>query len=218
MPPSFRSRKAGKLTGRRPRTPQQRIQSEIDRSITSALKSHIEPKVCYNLLTGGISSSGTITSATAGLARGDLPVNNYQGWLIKPVSLRVRYVYSTDQTFSTVRLMIFQWLDASTPVPGGVLQTVGSAIAPLSPINWSNIGKVRVKYDCTYTLKPRVTAGFDAKYFDTGYLTGFAPIQFDQAAGANPQLNEIFILMITDDLIISFPTISLESELIFTDA
>jgi len=113
--------------------------------------------------------------------------------------------------------MCFQWFDAAVPSPSGVLQNISVISAPFQPILWTNRTKIRVLYDKTYCLKPRVTSGYDAKSFGFDINGGLSTIVF--ASGTtNPQMGGIYFLAITDDSAISYPLISYASELIFTDA
>jgi hypothetical protein len=184
--------------------------------VASALRNIIESKVCYFETSGGISYNGSMFSAVANIVRGDGAINQFAGRLIKPTSFRVKFTWSTDQVYNTVRLMVFQWLDASAPTPSGILQSVGSVSAPHSPLNFTNIQKIRVLYDRSYALKVRNTVGLDAKFFDTGFLNP-SPIQFNTGSVLQQQYG-LYMLAISDDALIAFPNLSLESELLFTDA
>jgi hypothetical protein len=113
--------------------------------------------------------------------------------------------------------MIFQWKDASVPVASGLLAFTGSAIAPQSPILWTNRPLINVLYDKVVSLKPRVTSGWDVS-LDTKVLQGgMAPVFFASTT-TFIQKNGIYALLITDDAITTFPSINLVTELEFTDA
>lgn len=128
----------------------------------------------------------------------------------------MRFTYSTAQAFSTVRLMMFRWLDASVPTPSGLLANTGDARAPHSPLFWTNVHKIKVVHDWILALKPRVASGYDA-HFDVLTAGGFPAIQFANGT-IDIQLNGLYVLLISDDIIGTAPQCTFVSELIFTDA
>jgi len=192
-------------------------QSEVARMLSSQLKQNIETKVTYVAGSSTYSNSGTIVDLFSNLIRGDLPLNQFQGSLVKPSGLRVRFTWSTNQSFSTVRTLIFQWKDATVPLPSGILNSTGSVQSPNSPLFWTNVHKIHVLYDKSHALKPRVASGYDACYLDTGILGGLSTVQF-AVSSTNPQMNGIYMLLISDDALVSFPACTWYSEIRFTDA
>lgn len=197
-------------------TPEQ--QSEVSKMLNSTLRRNIEPKmtIVFNATTP-IDYNGTVFSATTNLARSDDAVDSFTGNVIRPQRLRMRYSWSTNQDYSTVRLLCFQWFDAAVPSPSGLLQNIGVISAPFQPILWTNRTKIRVLYDRTHCLKPRVSAGYDAKAFSFDVTGGFSNMIF-ASGSTNPQMGGIYYLPISDDAVISYPLISFASELIYTDA
>lgn len=184
--------------------------------IQSNLQRVIENKVSY--VSGdavSVTATGTIVSGFTNLSRGD-GYNQLTGNLAKPSKWTLRYTWSTAQTFSTVRLLAFQWLDAAVPTPSGILTYTGDARAPNSSLLWTNIHKIRVLHDQIVALKPRADAGFDAKQY-TVNLPGMATVQFDSTT-VSQQMNGLYILLISDDIIGTAPQLTYVSELRFTDA
>lgn len=197
-----------------------KLQSLVDKSISSALRQNIELKHAIVNGSQGISRSGTIVSVTANLVRGDSSVNEATGTLIKPVFFRFSANCNTDQTFSTMRVMLFQWLDASTPLPSGIINNTGSDTAPHGPVYWVNFRKIRILKDEVVALKPRVSAGYDNKILKFQMnLSSLPSIQLPlSGAGVTPQMNGLYLLFISDDAAVNFPQLVWTSELRYTDA
>lgn len=140
--------------------------------------------------------------------------------MIRPEMLRVRLSVSTDQTFNTCRFMIFRWRDATLPTASGILDQTGGGWAPHSDILWVNRTKIQVLYDNIFALKPRAASGSDNKAFDIKIsLTKGPPIMLPTGtSGYQPQMNGIYALAITDDLVPSQPAYVFRSALTYTDA
>jgi hypothetical protein len=196
------------------------LQSQIARSINSALKQNLETKTCDASGSDSISYNGTMTSVTKNLLRGDSSINECQGILIKPQKLVFRSNISSNQTFSTVRVLLFQWKDASAPLPSGVLTHTGSVLAPHGQWYWVNNRKVAVLHDQTLALTQRSSGGNDNKMlsFEVN-LVGVPAIQLPlTGAGLQPQMNGLYLLMISDDAITTYPVVNWTAQLTFTDA
>jgi hypothetical protein len=176
----------------------------------------IEKKVCTFSSSAGTTASGTVHNLLNPITRGDAAINQFDGNQLRPCHLRFRGEWSTDQVFSTCRLMIFQWDEALVPTPSGLLVTTGTALAPLSPLLWINKCKIKVLYDEITTLFPSLGASA-ATNFQLDLKSGFKTISMN-TVGTYPQTNGIFALAITDDLLVSYPQLKFYSELIFTDA
>ena len=195
---------------------QQSIDSEVERAVKRALAKNIEAKVTYTTQQGGIDYNGSVFNMTSAIARSDNANDGFTGNLILPKCLTIRWAVSTNQTFSRMRLLVFQWKDASSPVPGGILNTIGSAIAPHSPLLLSNKHKVHVLHDEIISLFP--VAGSYAVVTGVIQCTGsLARVQF--ATGSTLiQMNGLFLLAISDDGAPVYPQLDFISELCYTDA
>lgn len=195
-----------------------KLQSEVSQAVNAALEANIERKLCNYSGASTVSYSGTIISVTSNLTRGDASVNECTGILIKPKKLVVSYTFDISATFNTVRFMVFRWKDSSTPTGSGILQTTGSAFAPHSCINWVNHKKITVLYDevlCLYDHGAAVAA----KHRRVVINPGKAPIQLPlNGAGAVPQMDGLYVLLISDDAIAPQPTLDLYAALEYTDA
>ena len=193
-------------------------QSEVARMLNSALRRNIETKVTYVTSPGfGVSLTSTIVSATTNMSRADQGVDGFTGNIIHPTAFRIRGSISTDQTFSTVRVLSFQFADASTPTMSTVLSQATDVRALHSPILWSNIHKIRVLYDETFALKPGTSGAYDNLIFDSGYIGGLRDIEF-ASASTSVQMNGIFTLFVSDDSVVSYPQCVYVTELLYTDA
>jgi len=190
---------------------------EVVNLIRSALNSTIEDKVTFVTSLGiGVDYSGTIVSFTNNLTRADVAVDGFTGNLIRPKRGSIDFTWSSDQAFSNVRCLVFQWLDASVPSPTGILQFTGSVRAPHSPLFWTNVHKIRVLYNHVHALKLRNTSGTDAKHFRAEFR-GMETIQF-ASGSTTPQMGGIYALFITDDAAVTYPQITYVTELVFSDA
>lgn len=200
--------------------PRQTSGNSVQKAVRSELSKYIEPKVCHYSFGAQVSANGTVISLTNALSQGDAAIDNYTGYRIKPVRLQLNCSVSTDQTFSTVRLMVFRWKDSSTPSPSGVLDAIGSGWASHSNVFWPNTGKVAVLFDHMLALKPRVSSGYDNQEFRIDLdLSNQPTIYLPQGTtGASPQLNGLYVIMASDDLIANFPAFVWRSRLTFTDA
>ena len=188
--------------------------------VRSELRRYIEPKITRYNYGAQVTANGVVASLTTNMVQGDGAVDNYTGFMVRPEELRVRLSVSTDQTFNTCRFMIFRWKDSALPFPSGVLDQTGGGWAAHSAILWVNRTKIQVLYDNIFALKPRVASGFDNKAFDIKLnLKNGPPIMLPTGtSGAQPQMNGIYALMITDDLVPSTPAYVLRSALTYTDA
>ena len=172
--------------------------------------------------TGGVSTSGTIVNMTGSLTRGDNGINNFLGNTVTPTGLRIKYSWTTDQTYNHVRVLVFQWFADGTPTVSEVLQTNSTLYACLSAINVSSKNVVRVLHDKTFIVAP--TAGGDSAVTGYGhayrdvYIPGsrLKPIRFN--SGTNTcQDGNIFMLLVSDDAAVSYPTCSYYGRISFTD-
>ncbi len=197
------------------------LQSQIAKEISAALRANIETKHVINSGSGGISWNGSIVSVTANLVRGDSSINECTGTLIKPLHFKFSANLYTDQTYSTLRVMLFRWKDASTPAPSGVINNTGSIQGPHGPVYWVNNRKIVVLHDEVVALCPRAAAGsFDNKIVKFERNLGDCPVIQLPASGAGvtPQMDGLYLLFISDDSIVTYPGLAWASELRFTDA
>jgi len=191
---------------------------QVQNMIASNLQKVIEIKTTtFNSVLSNVSFTGSMTNLLNSLTRGDNATDQYQGNLIRPTLLRLRFYIATDQSYSAMRMICFQWADATVPTAAGVLVTTGTTSAPTSPILWVNHHKIHVLFDLGVCLKNR-QAG-DAKFYDiTIKGDKMRTIQMQVGAANVAQMYGLFFLSISDDGVVNYPQIQLTSELRFTDA
>lgn len=186
--------------------------------IRSSVALNLEEKVTYTQQTGSVdyTATGTVFDLTAGLARGDGAIDNFTGDIIRPTRLLMKCCWSTNQVFSSLRLLIFQWEDASVPVGAGIFAFIGSTLAPFSPLLWTNVPKIHVLYDELTTIFPSPPGGYAATNLIIN-ITKMRPIYF--ASGSTiMQKNGLYAVAISDDGLVVYPVLDFISELLFTDA
>lgn len=212
-----------KLTQKRGRLSQydpakNKLQSDVDKAVRSALEANIEKKLCNYSGASSVLYTGTIVSLTANLVRGDASVNECTGILIKPKKLTIRCTWSNAAPYNTYRMIVFRWMDSSSPTASGILQTSGSAFAPLSCLSWVNHKKIQVLYDHQDVLYDH-GATVAAKTHLIQVNPGSKPIQLPlSGAGQTPQMDGLYLLLITDDAIAPTPVCDVYTALIYTDA
>lgn len=192
------------------------------RQIRRELARVIETKVTHvNFPTASVTYGGTMHNLQSSLSKSDTAFG-FTGNLVKPKSLRIRGLVSTAQTFNGFRLMIFRWKDSSLPLPSGILDQTSTIYAPYSAPFWVNVHKIEVLHDELVALKVRNNVGEDAHSFDIKINFGdnVPVIQMPDATGPSltPQMNGLYMLVISDDAVPNYPTFVARSELRFTDA
>lgn len=201
-----RSTKSGKEISR----------TQVRQMIASEMKTIVEDKVTYTHDTATVDWNGGIYNISMNLARGDNAIDNFTGNLVKPVSVRIRAEWSTNQIFTTCRILVFQWKDDLVPVPAGILQNTGNVRAPLSSLFWTNVHKISVLADELITLFP-VAGSYAATTVDIHIQKAMKTIQF-QSTSSQQQMNGLYMLVISDDIVPTYPQFSFWTEFIFNDA
>lgn len=195
-----------------------KLHSEVTQAVNAALEANIEKKLCNYSGASSVLYTGTIISVTANLVRGDASVNECTGILIKPKKLMLTCTWSNAAPYNTFRMIVFRWHDASSPTASGILQTTGSAFAPLSCLSWVNHKKITVLYDHQDVLYDHGST-VCAKTFRVQINPGKLPIQLPlSGAGAIPQMDGLYLLLITDDAIAPNPACDVYLALEYTDA
>lgn len=170
---------------------------------------------------GGVSTTGTIVSLLSSATRGTNGINGFSGNVINPQGLRIKYYWSSDQSFNSVRVLVFQWFDATVPTLSGILQASSTGLATISPILVTNTQYLKVLYDGHHMLAP--TAG-DAAVVGQGvasadiYIPGRRLKQIKYNASSNfVQDGCLYMVLVSDDSIVNFPQCTYYSRLTFTD-
>lgn len=127
--------------------------------------------------------------------------------------------WSTAAPFNTVRCIIFRWRDAVAPVASGIVSNSGGIYAPLSFISWVNTHKINVLYDQAGVLFDHGAAISAITWHADINLGNNSSIQLPlSGAGVQPQMDGIYILLISDDGLAPSPSCDLNLELAFNDA
>jgi hypothetical protein len=163
-----------------------------------------------------VTTSGSCLLLLNNMARGDSGLDNFHGDFVRPVKLSVRAIFSTNQTFTTWRFIVFQWLDSTTPIPSGILQTTGSTLGCVSPYLWTNIKKIRVLRDDLFTMFP-VNGSYASKVLEYELSSCFSVVQYATGSTAI-QGGAIYALVISDDSVVTYPYMELYTQLTFSDS
>ena len=147
--------------------------------------------------------SGYIWNVNANLTRGDTAVNNFEGNLIIPSGLQLRYQfkYSTDLN-NMVRVILFQWLgDTNAVSVVGVLDNanIGTVGAPLTGWRWDNRPNIKILYDKTHQL---LAGGYEtgtSLVVGQAYIPGKRMVKMHMGATApNAQHGGVHMIVISD--------------------
>jgi hypothetical protein len=179
----------------------------------------VEYKVTDTSTTGGnVTSSGTVVNLLASLTRGDDYLNNFLGNKINPAGIQVRYQFRVGDPSNIMRVIIFQWMDSTTPAVSGILQTPTTNLSALLATNKTNIN---VLHDRVYSGSETYAGALS--YMETVpsktiYIKGknIYPVEFQ--AGANTvQKGGLYMLLISDSGAAPTPTASWYIRTTFAD-
>ncbi len=155
----------------------------------------------------GVPSVGTIIDLTATTqGSGDA---NRQGAAIELSSIVMNYSVVTQNSdlFSTVRIIVFQWLLDSNlvaPIVSDILQTAGV----LQMHNWSRSRDYRILYDNTIFQTGLASAPCDAGFQGaTGVIIPLNSIKPTIIySAATDGTGKVYMLLISDSVVAPFPT------------
>jgi len=208
---------------KRPRPPQNQL-ALTQTIVRSELRKRTDWKYTdNNVTTTNVTSTGTITSLLANLVRGDAGKDNFGGNQINPQGITLRYFFTTNQTYNSVRFIVFQWFDAATPVPAGILENASVGVAVVSPTLITNKQYIKVLHDETHLLAP--TASGDSTVLGYGttpavkvYIPGrrLRKVRYNSTANT-VQDGNIYALVISDDSLSSYPVVTWYSRVTFSD-
>lgn len=117
-----------------------------------------------------------------------------------------------------MRVILYQWIqmsDASHPVAADIVENLGSAIAPYQPTQWANRRKMKILRDKRYILE---TAGPTVISDRFVLRTGFRRNVIFSIGSTTLKQNGLFLLAISDDGAVTYPTIFGTSRVYFTDS
>lgn len=205
-------------------TPEARAIASSRAEIRMARKvSRVDMKMTTGLFQASVDNAGTVVNILSNLSRGTGMVNEFIGSEILPTSIRERMSIALgpgpggiagDGT-NVVRIIIFQWYDASTPAVTGVLQNVNV----YSPIRWENKPLLNILSDKIYGLhqgEPSTTYDMET---DQIYIKSkkIKPVRFHQT-NTNAQDGGLYALFLSDSLVSPHPYVSSNLTVTYTDS
>lgn len=170
-----------------------------------------------------MTAAGTVVSLLSNLTRGDAGTDNFEGNIVRPQAITLKYFCHTNEARNCFRVLIFQWFDSSVPNPADVLQNVASPFGPVSPVNVTNKSYVKILYDRTMQFAPTASDGAgnivgEAVFNDTVYIPGKRLRQVRYNATANvPQDGCLYVMYISDDVLPPHPQITWYGRVTFAD-
>lgn len=192
-----------KRSGYKKKYPVAKRNASVARAVRQELAKEVEKK--YYIDQGAGAAVGTawdynglIVPLTDAISQG---TNAQQrvGNKIMPKSLTVRYKLQTPTTNSvTVRMVLFQWFEASVPTGADIINTAGSSSSPFQPSNVDNKSLFKILSDDLIYLN-QVIAGVSYQQCGKIFVSGnrLRPISF--VSGATTQKNGgIYCLFISD--------------------
>jgi len=206
---------------------QPRKRARTEASVATVVRKELRKKTDWKyadhaLVAQNVLSTGTVQSLYQNLIRGDAGLNNFEGNIVRPQAVTLKYYCHTSEVRNSVRVMIFQWFDSVTPVAAGILQSTALSLATVAPILVTNKGYIKVLYDHTHQFAP--TAGGAAVLGEgvtdpvTVYIPGKRLKETRYQSGANVvQDGNLYIFFISDDLVVPSPQITYFSRVTFSD-
>jgi len=205
---------------KRPRRSPPTVASVVKREVKKTKETKYTDRGVHNQ---AASNAGSVLSLINSLARGDDAFNNFDGNTVYPTGISFRWGCNTNQTYNYVRFLVFQWLENTTPAMSDILQDTTTGIACLCPPHVNNIGRMNVLFDKVVTISPSA-AGSSSTVLGDGikngqvYIPGsrFRPIKY-RIGSSDIITGNIFVLVVSDDGLATFPGFSFYSRLSFTD-
>ena len=191
-------------------------QQSVRNLVRKEILNELQPKY-LDVVSGpaNMSFSGSIFSPLSGLARGD-QANQLQGNRIVVNKLQCSFLCSTGQIFSNLRIIIFQWSDASIPVPTGILSTgTGTVTYPMSQLRFENLPLMKILHDEFFCLYLKGGSQATRAFRVTVYPKD--PVKFSTTT-TDPQKGGLYIMYASDDGVVSYPQITISTRVSFVEA
>lgn len=169
-----------------------------------------------------INWNGTIFNLLQNLARGDNSLNNFRGDSITPLSLKMRYTLLANDQPQNMRVVIFQWFQASTPSINGVFDTpntfIGTALAPFSDKQFDNRRTYKILYDKFHNLTNSGAGDSNISQGAEVFIpaSAFRRIEFVYNS-ATPQTGGIYCACISDSGAVTHPSFFYVCSIIASD-
>lgn len=137
---------------------------------------------------------------------------------LKLKDIDVRFELKLGTSPNKFRVLVYQWHDmsgASSPLPISILENTGTVDSPLQPYIWSNKSQYTILRDKTYNLETSVSTMVTDRFF---IKRGFRKQVNFTVGSSTLQTNGIFLLAITDDGAVTYPTLAFHSRVRYTDS
>lgn len=196
----------------------------IDQIVNQKVKNELAKKVdrkWINISSGptSIDYAGATYDLLAGIDRGDAASAEFSGSSLQPIWLQMRYRVVAAGSYSTMRVIIGQMIRDRGTGPssvGALLNSVGSNTAPLTGFNQYGKAWYKILYDRMHTLVTASNLAETHKVFIPGHK--FKKVEFDTGT-SNPTVlsGGIFMVVVSDDGAVSYPTFEHEHNLLYSD-
>lgn len=130
----------------------------------------------------------------------------------------IDFVIKLGTSPNQMRIIVYQWVqmsDASHPVPADIVENLGSGIAPYQPYQFNNRKKVHILRDKRYILE---TAGPTTISDRFVIKAGLRKHMVFTGGSTTLKQNGLFLLAISDDGAVTYPTIFGTARVYFTDS
>jgi len=139
--------------------------------------------------------------------------NNYDGNTLSMSGVTLKYCCQTNQNYNFCRVLVFQWLDSSTPVLSGILQDTSTGVACVSATLVTNKSFMKILYDKTFNMAPTADSAVavgNGIFTDSCFIPGsrLAKVRMDATNDATCQKGQIYLLYLSDDSVTTFPQIT----------
>lgn len=172
-----------------------------------------------------VNNSGVIVSLYQNLNRGDGGLNGFDGNIIRPQAVTMKYYIHTSEVRNVIRVMLLQWFDSATPSVAGLIQSVSTGLATIAPTQITNKDYIKVLYDRTHQIAPTAGGGSTPTVVGEGitnpvkvYIPGrkLRATRFNATSNAIVHGN-LLLLVISDDLVTPNPQITYYTRVTFSD-
>lgn len=195
-----------------------RLKALVRQQVANELKAQDELKTYDVIYSTTASSAGQVLAVTSGIARGNLS-SQRQGAqiLVKYCQFRMWMSTNTTDIDDTVRVILFQWSDDTTPTTAAVASTdiladIGTNPF-LSAISRDNGRRMRILHDSMQTMSENGDFAKTLKVFSK--VNSKASWKFNST---NPENGQIYCAVISDSAAIPHPAIKVNFRVRFTDS
>lgn len=169
-----------------------------------------------NAANANIDYTGVIYNLSS-IPQGDTDVSR-DGDGLKLTSLQIRWLMEVGTSPNTFRIIVFQWLPATTPTVSDVLSSTyaSSVLQPLSPFKHDMNANFRILHDSNTrvvdTYRPSITGKI---YITTRNKKLKQDVHFN--AGTTTGVNKLYMIVVSNDAAVTYPQFSYVSRVQFRD-